>query len=113
MTAAEPRRADVQPTQARYPWRATLRTALAVAMAVGVVLPVAWGYLAEALTPYVAAEVLGWVGGVVALLVAVSGAITRIMAIPQVNAWLTRIGVGAAPKHADEPPVEVTDAPTA
>ena len=103
MTA--PRRA-AQPTQARHPWRATVRTLLAVVVGIGIVLPVAWGIMADALAPYIAAEVLSRVGWVVAGVAAVATAITRIMAIPAVNAALTRIGLGAAPADSGEPPVE-------
>ena len=38
----------------------------------------------------------------VGLLVAASSAITRIMAIPAVNAWLTTVGLGAAPRTEDD-----------
>ena len=41
-----------------------------------------------------------WLLGIAAGVTAVAGAITRIMAIPAVNAWLTRIGLGSVPKSA-------------
>lgn len=88
------------PTQARYPWRAALRTALAVIVGGAIVLPVAWTILAEALAPYIADEVLSSIGWTVGGIVAVATAITRIMAIPQVNDLLTRYGIGAQPRRA-------------
>lgn len=41
-----------------------------------------------------------WLLGIAAGVTAVAAAITRIMAIPAVNAWLTRIGLGSVPKSA-------------
>lgn len=41
-----------------------------------------------------------WLLGIAAGVTAVAGAITRIMAIPAVNAWLTKIGLGSVPKSA-------------
>lgn len=41
-----------------------------------------------------------WLTGALAFLGVVAGVITRIMAIPQVNAWLTKIGAGSVPASA-------------
>ena len=41
-----------------------------------------------------------WLLGIAAGVTAVAAAITRIMAIPAVNAWLTKIGLGSVPKKA-------------
>lgn len=68
--------APVQPTQTRHPWRATVRTI--VAAVVGLAL----------LGPLVAAELgvqsVPWVAGVLAVI----GAVTRVLAIPGVEAWM-------------------------
>lgn len=68
--------APVQPTQARHPWRATVRTI--VAAVVGLAL----------LGPLVAAELgvqsVPWAAGVLAVI----GAVTRVLAIPGVEAWM-------------------------
>ena len=65
-----------QPTQTRHPWRATIRTAFAAAVALA------------SLLPYVVAEAhVDAVPGVSQVL-AVAAAVTRIMAIPGVNDWL-------------------------
>ena len=74
-------------SQTTYPWRATIRTVIATIVSIAAV----WGLIVEAAgvdqaTPVVAATI------------AVAGAITRIMAIPDVNDLLTRIGLGAEPK---------------
>lgn len=68
-----------QPTQVAYPGRAVLRTL--VQMAVGLVL----------LVPFVVAELglstsVPWVAGALAT----TALVTKIMAVPQVNAWLER-----------------------
>lgn len=41
-----------------------------------------------------------WLVGFAAGLTAVAAAITRVMAIPQVNAWLTKLGLGSVPRDA-------------
>ena len=43
-----------------------------------------------------------WLVAVAAGITAVAGGLARIMAIPQVNAWLTHIGLGSVPKSAVE-----------
>lgn len=86
------------PTQTVHPWKATLRTAVAVIIGVGVVAPTALGIFQDQLGGYIPPEVMAWIVWAVGLAVAVSLTVTRIMAIPQVNAWLTSIGLGATPK---------------
>lgn len=68
------------PTQVRRPWRATARTIFAGLVAFAALLP----FIVEAskLDP----QVYPWLGG----LLATAGAITRIMAIPQVEEFLRR-----------------------
>jgi hypothetical protein len=75
------------PTQVRHPWRASVRTAIATAV---------W---ALPVVPLVAHELgieeLGWV----AAIVGGAAGITRVIAIPIVNAKLTQwLNLGAAPK---------------
>ena len=51
-----------------------------------------------------------WLTAVIAGVTAVAGALSRIMAIPVVNGWLSNLGLGSAPKFAmqnDEVPAEV------
>ncbi|MEQ6899292.1 hypothetical protein [Microbacterium sp. KR10-403] len=45
---------------------------------------------------------IAWLTGVIAFVTVVAGVLTRIMAIPQVNAWLTKLGLGSAPKSASQ-----------
>jgi hypothetical protein len=70
---------EIEPTQVQYPGRAVLRTV--VQAAVGLMLVV----------PFVVAELglstaVPWVAGALAA----AGVTARLMAIPQVNAWLER-----------------------
>ena len=66
------------PTQSRYPWRATVRTILAAAVALLSLLPTiaAVGHL----------EAAPGVGQVLA----VAALVTRVLAIPGVDEWLRR-----------------------
>ena len=41
--------------------------------------------------------------GVAAAVTGVAGALSRVMAIPAVNAWLTSIGLGSVPKSTVQP----------
>jgi hypothetical protein len=50
--------------------------------------------LAKVLPP----EWIAWLVGALAVLALVAGVITRIMAIPQVNVFLTWLGAGSVPK---------------
>lgn len=76
------------PTQTRHPWRATVRTIVAGGIALATLAPTI------ALTAHV-----DTVPAVVQVL-AVAGAVTRIMAIPAVNDALTKLGLGATPPKA-------------
>jgi hypothetical protein len=51
-------------------------------------------------SPDVPPAVYGWVNGVVVVLLTVTGVLTRIIAIPAVNAFLTKLGAGSVPKSA-------------
>lgn len=68
-----------QPTQARHPWRATIRTVFAAVVSLAAI----WGLIVEAAGVDATAPV-------VAATIAVAGAITRILAIPGVESWLKR-----------------------
>lgn len=82
----------IQPTQARHPWRATIRTAFATALPLVPLLP----ELVDAL----GLQAYAWAGGIVAA----AGVVTRVLAVPGVNAWLQRHlpALAAAPRG--EPP---------
>ena len=86
------------PTQTTYPWKAVLRTIVAAVIGLGSVLPIAWVIVQEELGAILSPEVMARIGVGVTVALAVTGAITRVMAIPAVNDWLTRLGLGAEPK---------------
>ncbi|ROO51474.1 hypothetical protein EDC02_6352 [Micromonospora sp. Llam0] len=76
-------------TQSRHPWRATLRTAVAATIAALPLIPLAASEAGIDTVPAVAG------------VVAVTGAITRVMAIPGVDAWLRAYApwLASAPRH--------------
>lgn len=67
------------PTQSRHPWRATLRTAAAVVIALVPVVP--------QLVDHLGLSAYGWA----ATAVAIAATVTRIMAIPAVNDLLRKV----------------------
>lgn len=89
MSSPYPKRSDHLATQTEYPWHAVVRTLFQAVVGFAAM----WGVIVEALG---VDETLPWV---VASL-AVTGAITRVMAIPAVNTWLERFvpWLAAAPK---------------
>lgn len=89
-----------EPTQVRYPWRAAVRTALAVLVGLSLVLPIAWGIVNDELARHgwvVSAPLAAFVATLIAAVSAAAGIITRVMAIPQVSDLLTRAGIGPTP----------------
>ena len=78
-------------TQTRYPWRATARTGLAFITGAALSAPV----LYTAVTNESPEAATG--AGLLAL--SISAAVTRVMAVPFVNEWLTKAGLGAEPKN--------------
>lgn len=101
-------------TQAEHPWRATTRTVFAIVVALAAMAPVI--YTAATMASPEAAT------GAAAGVLAIAGAVTRIMALPGVEAFLKRFApwLAAAPEDpgADpgEPagyPVGAEHAPTA
>lgn len=76
-------------TQVAHSWRATARTVFQAALSLAIVLPVC---LAALHIP---------VAGAAAIVVAVCGGITKVMAVPQVNAFIEKYlpFLAAAPKQ--------------
>ena len=89
-----------EPTQVRFPWRAAVRTGMAVLVGLSLVLPVAWGIVNEELAKHgwvVSAPLAAFVATLIAIVSVAAGIVTRIMAIPQVSDLLTRAGIGPTP----------------
>jgi len=76
--------------------RTIVQTAIPAFLTFALVLP----QIIEALGLPVDSELRLWLLGAAAIVTAVAGAISRVMAIPAVNAWLTKIGLGSVPKDA-------------
>jgi hypothetical protein len=88
------------PTQVERPWRTSIRTGIQVALSFIALYSVA----AEPINEFIAkfwpdSPVIAVVTGVGAILSGAGLVITRIMALPQVDAFLTAIGIGAKPKQ--------------
>lgn len=88
------------PTQVRRPWRSTVRTMFQAVVALA------------SLIPFLVAGVYGdgeQVPALVAQVVIVAGAMSRVMALPQVEAFLaTFLPFLAAEKHPTEPEYDDT-----
>lgn len=63
----------------------------------GVVVPAVVGILDDELQDVLPEGWLRWTVTAATLVAAGAGAVARIMAIPSVDAWLTRLGVSSAP----------------
>jgi len=85
--------------------RTVIQVVVSAALLWGTVQLVAPQVLAE-LAKILPGSWIVWLTGALAFLGVVAGVITRTMAIPQVNAWLTKFGIGSVPKSAisAEPP---------
>ncbi|WP_018133875.1 hypothetical protein [Acaricomes phytoseiuli] len=77
------------PSQTRYPGRATIRTALALLLPLVAGAPLIY----QAATGHDPAAAAGVAG----LILGVAAGITRVMALPVVNEFLSKIGLGAEP----------------
>ena len=97
------------PTQVAHPWRASLRTAVAVLLAVALVLPIVWAIIGEELAKvgWAIPEPIGTVVGVIiAAITAAAAIVTRVMAIPAVSDWLTRLNLGPTPAGQAPEPID-------
>ena len=100
------------PTQVAHPWRAALRTAVAVLLGLALVLPIVWAIIGEELgkVGWVIPEPVGTVVGVIiAAITAAAAIVTRVMAIPAVSDWLTRLNLGPTPASQSPAPEPIDD----
>lgn len=92
----------VEPTQVQHPWRAAVRTGIAVLVAVAAAIlavgPEVAAIADDTITPLLPAQLVDVLARISVAVVAVATFVTRVMNAPAVNAWLTRLGVGATPK---------------
>ena len=91
-------------TQVLHPWRATLRTIIASLVALVPLLQALPAVLQELAGVPMPDDLSAWLLAASAALAAGAGAVTRIMAIPQVATWLEYIGAGTGvlEKHDNE-----------
>lgn len=91
------------PLQVQEIWFKTqrvLRTAVQVGVPTFLALALVLPQIIDALGLPVESALYLWLVGLAAGVTAVAAALSRIMAIPAVNTWLTKIGLGSVPKHA-------------
>ena len=94
------------PTQVAHPWRASLRTAVAVLLGLALVLPIVWSIITEELDKAgwdVPEPVASVVVAIIAAVTAAAAIVTRVMAIPAVSDWLTRFNLGPTPAGGTQP----------
>lgn len=88
----------IEPTQVRYPWKTTVRTALQAFLSAATILALIAPQLQEFVDQFwPGSPVVAWIGTAAVFVAALAALITRIMAIPAVDAVLTKIGLGAKP----------------
>lgn len=89
------------PTQVAHPMKAVLRTVFAYVVAVGGFLVAAIPLVQDVLGPYLPEGWGAWLAGAAALLGAVMGLVTRLMALAEAQPLLEKIGLGTGVE--DEP----------
>lgn len=104
---------EVTPSQVANPARATLRTVVAVLVGLLVALPTIntallalQGYLSEQTAVVLPSWVWLVVNGAVAVVTLVSGVVTRLLAVPGVNAWIVEHLPGLSAIPSKQVPVE-------
>ena len=100
------------PTQVAHPWRASLRTAVAVLLGLALVLPIVWSIITEELDKAgwdVPEPVASVVVAIIAAITAAAAIVTRVMAIPAVSDWLTKLNLGPTPAGVETQPEPIDD----
>jgi len=90
-----------------YKGKRVLRTIVQVAIPAFLSFALVLPAIIEALGLPADAELRLWLVALAAGVTAVAGAISRVMAIPAVNAWLIKVGLGSVPEDA----IQVNDHP--
>lgn len=98
MTDSEIVPTPVQPIW--YPVQRVLRTIVQVGIPAFLTFALALPQIIEALGLPVDSEVYLWLIGLATAVTGVAAALSRVMAIPAVNEWLVKIGLGSVPKKA-------------
>ena len=77
-------------TQTEFPWRATLRTIIQAIIGFAVLLPIIVPIVNETLGQYLPDQWEAWTVGAAGAVTALIACVTRLMAVPAVDAWLDR-----------------------
>jgi predicted aspartyl protease len=88
--------------------RTIIQTGIPAFLAFAVVLP----QVIDALGLPVTSRVYLWLVGLAGIVTGIAAALTRIMAIPTINRWLTTIGLGTIKKTDPQTPANPTQDPT-
>lgn len=89
-------------TQTTHPWRAALRTGLAVFLSASAFLAVALPIALPFLQQYLPEQWVGYAVGAVGFVTALATVVNRLMLTTQFNDLLTKLGMGPAPAPAPE-----------
>ena len=91
-------------------WYKTQRVLRTIVQALVVLIPIlnglalaAAGYLSEQTDVTIPAWVFVALNGIIAVTAVVMGLVARLMAVPGVNTWLTKFGLGSVPKAVVDP----------
>lgn len=87
-------------TQVEHPWRATLRTAGAVTLAMVLLIPPVIGVVRDVLAEHniaVPAQLDVILAGITVGITVATTIVQRVMLLPGVDALLTRLGIGPTP----------------
>lgn len=85
-------------TQVVFPWKAAARTAVQAFLAFAGLLAVALPIVLPFLGDYLPASWIAWLVGAGVFVSGLAAAITRVMALPQLQGFLTAIHLGPVPK---------------
>lgn len=99
-TPEEPVDVAVVPTQVAEPGQAVKRSTVQQILSSGltllIILPLVMGIFAEHLEPYLPESWYAWLVGAVALISAIGAAVTKVMSLPAVDAWLSKLNLSAS-----------------
>ena len=86
-------------SQVNYPWRATLRTIAAVLLGTTTALGTAMLIFRDEMAAYLTIDAVNMITYISGVTLAISAAITRMMANPIIDEALSKIHLGAEPKY--------------
>lgn len=97
-TDPTPYEKPAQPSQVTYPGRAVLRTVVAVLVVALPTYAIVVPMVLDSMGDWIPPGAQHWLLGSVVFVVALTGLVTRLMAVPGINKVLTILGLGAEPR---------------